>query len=103
MTFTKPWIAFPQDPDTKVPVLDVFLRTREGQKTREFFVVDSGADVSMAIPQILFALVCVAAFGASLLSGGGPHTLTDVGGTPLNLLIWSAQSRAMLCDLPAQP
>ncbi len=48
MTFTKPWIAFPQDPDTKVPVLDVFLRTREGQKTREFFVVDSGADVSMA-------------------------------------------------------
>jgi ABC-type dipeptide/oligopeptide/nickel transport system permease subunit len=26
------------------------------------------ADVSMAIPQILFALVCVAAFGASLLS-----------------------------------
>ena len=27
-----------------------------------------GADITMAIPQILFALVCVAAFGASLLS-----------------------------------
>src|SRR6185312_13579535 len=27
-----------------------------------------GADIAMAIPQILFALVCVAAFGASLLS-----------------------------------
>ena len=27
MTFTKPWVAFPQDPDTKVPVLDVYLRT----------------------------------------------------------------------------
>jgi ABC-type dipeptide/oligopeptide/nickel transport system permease subunit len=27
-----------------------------------------GADISMAIPQILFALVCVAAFGASLVS-----------------------------------
>jgi hypothetical protein len=48
MNFTKSWIAFPQDPDTKVPVLDVFFRTAEGQETRELFVVDSGADVSMA-------------------------------------------------------
>ena len=46
MTFTKPWIAFPQDPDTKVPVLDVYFRTADGQETRELFVVDSGADVS---------------------------------------------------------
>lgn len=48
MTFTKPWVAFPHDPDTKVPVLDVFLRTAEGARTPELFVVDSGADVSMA-------------------------------------------------------
>jgi hypothetical protein len=48
MTFTKPWIAFPQDPETHVPVLDVYFRTTEGQETRELFVVDSGADVSMA-------------------------------------------------------
>ena len=41
------------------------------------------------------------AFGASLLSGGGPHTMTDVGG-PLTLKIWSAQPNAMLCGLPAQ-
>src|SRR5262249_25407530 len=26
MTFTKPWIAFRQDLDTKVPLLDVFFR-----------------------------------------------------------------------------
>src|ERR1700724_109300 len=48
MTFSKPWIAFPQDPETRVPVLDVCFRTAEGQETRELFVVDSGADVSMA-------------------------------------------------------
>ncbi len=47
MTFTRPWVAFPQDPDTKVPVLDVSFRIAEGQETR-LFVVDSGADVSMA-------------------------------------------------------
>jgi hypothetical protein len=48
MTFTKPWIAFPQDPDTKVPVLDVYFRTANGQEMGRLFVVDSGADVSMA-------------------------------------------------------
>jgi hypothetical protein len=42
------------------------------------------------------------AFGASLLSGGGPHTLTDVGGEPLTLKIWSGQPNAMLCGLPAR-
>ena len=56
MTFTKPWIAFPQDPDTKVPVLDVIFRTAEGQETRELFVVDSGADVSMATRYLCDAL-----------------------------------------------
>jgi len=56
MNFTKPWIAFPQDPDTRVPVLDVFLRTVEGGQTRELFVVDSGADVSMATRYLCEAL-----------------------------------------------
>ncbi len=48
MTFIKPWIAFPQDLDTKVPVLDVYFRTADGQEMGRLFVVDSGADVSMA-------------------------------------------------------
>ncbi len=48
MTFTRPWIAFPQDTDTFVPFLDVWFRTADGRETRELFVVDSGADVSMA-------------------------------------------------------
>jgi hypothetical protein len=48
MNFSKPWISFPQNPDTKVPVLDVFFRTVDGQETRELFVVDSGADISLA-------------------------------------------------------
>ena len=52
MTFTKPWMAFPHDPDTKVPVLDVFFHTAEGQEMRRLFVVDSGADVSMATRQL---------------------------------------------------
>ena len=56
MTFTKPWIAFPQDPDTKVPMLDIFLRMAEGQETRELFVVDSGANVSMATRYLCEAL-----------------------------------------------
>jgi hypothetical protein len=56
MTFTKPWVAFPQDPDTKVPVLDVYLRTAEGPETPELFVVDSGADVSMATRYLCEAL-----------------------------------------------
>ena len=56
MNFTKPWIAFPQDPDMKVPVLDVTFRTSEGQETRELFVVDSGADVSMATRYLCEAL-----------------------------------------------
>ena len=47
MTFTKPWISFPQDTETKVPVLDVYFRTTEGQETRELFVVDSGAGVGL--------------------------------------------------------
>ena len=56
MTFTKPWIAFPHDPDTRVPVLDVVFRTAEGQETREPFIVDSGADVSMATRYLCEAL-----------------------------------------------
>jgi hypothetical protein len=48
MTFTEPWIAFPQDPDTKVPVLDVYFRIPSGEEMGRLFVVDSGADVSMA-------------------------------------------------------
>ena len=56
MTFSKPWIAFPQDPDTKVPVLDIYFRTAEGQETRELFVVDSGADVTMATRYLCEAL-----------------------------------------------
>ena len=56
MNFTKPWIAFPQDPDMKVPVLDVTFRASEGQETRELFVVDSGADVSMATRYLCEAL-----------------------------------------------
>src|ERR1051326_2399534 len=56
MNFTKPWIAFPHDAETKVPVLDIVFRTAEGQETRELFVVDSGADVSMATRYLCDAL-----------------------------------------------
>jgi len=56
MNFTKPWVAFPNDPETKVPVLDVYLRSAEGRETRELFVEDSGADVSMATRDICEAL-----------------------------------------------
>jgi hypothetical protein len=56
MTFSKPWIAFPQDPETRVPVLDVCFRTAEGQETREPFIVDSGADVSLATRYLCDAL-----------------------------------------------
>jgi hypothetical protein len=56
MTFTKPWVAFPQEPECRVPVLDICLRTTEGQETRELFVVDSGADVSMATRYLCDAL-----------------------------------------------
>ncbi len=49
MTFTKPWIALPSEEgqETRVPVLDVCFRTLDGHLTREVFVVDSGADVSL--------------------------------------------------------
>lgn len=49
MTFSKPWMALPSDEgeETRVPVLDVYLRTIHGHMLREVFVVDSGADVSL--------------------------------------------------------
>src|SRR5262245_26237206 len=49
MTFSKPWIALPGEEghETRVPVADVYLRTRDGSLIREVFVVDSGADVSL--------------------------------------------------------
>jgi hypothetical protein len=49
MTFSKPWIAFPgeEGQETRVPVIDVYLRSSDGSLIREIFVVDSGADVSM--------------------------------------------------------
>jgi hypothetical protein len=50
MQFTKPWIAFPADDEleTRVPALAVYLPTADGGSTPEIFVVDSGADISMA-------------------------------------------------------
>jgi hypothetical protein len=56
MIFSKPWVAFPQDPETKVPILDLWLRTAQGHDTRELFIVDSGADVSMATRYLCDAL-----------------------------------------------
>src|SRR5262249_20421363 len=47
---------FPQDPDTKVPVLDICLQTVEGQEMCRVFVVDSGADASMATRYLCDAL-----------------------------------------------
>src|SRR5262249_18955487 len=38
-------------------------------------------------------------FGASFLSGAGPHTLKDVGG-PMTLKIWRLTPTATLCGLP---
>ena len=50
MTFSKPWIALPgeEGQETRVPVADVYLRSTDGVLVREVFVVDSGADVSLA-------------------------------------------------------
>ncbi len=61
MTFTKPWIALPSEEgqETRVPVLDVYLRTFDGHLIREVFVVDSGADVSLG-PRTLCAMLGLA-------------------------------------------
>src|SRR5438132_4975806 len=61
MTFTKAWIALPSEEgqETRVPVLDVYFRTVDGHFTREVFVVDSGADVSLG-PRALCDLLGLA-------------------------------------------
>jgi Aspartyl protease len=54
MKFTKPW-AFLQPPEeggVATPVLSVLMRQATGRLQREQFIVDSGADISMA-PQSL--------------------------------------------------
>jgi hypothetical protein len=50
MKFTKPWALLqPADEGgTPVPILDMRLRKSTGGYERQVFVVDSGADVSMA-------------------------------------------------------
>jgi len=48
MNFTKPWLPLTSDEEaTRVPVLDVFLRARDGRFLRQTLIVDSGADVSL--------------------------------------------------------
>jgi hypothetical protein len=50
MRFTKRWVALPvADGDgPPVPVLAVYLRAASRRPVRELFIVDSGADLSMA-------------------------------------------------------
>lgn len=49
MRFSKTWapLSSSDEVETRVPVLDVFLRTANGNFVREAFLVDSGADVSL--------------------------------------------------------
>lgn len=50
MRFFKSWmyVPTPEGADIGVPILDVLLKSRTGRRVRETFVVDSGADISLA-------------------------------------------------------
>lgn len=50
MTFTVPWASFSAADGTEVrmPILDVHFRAGDGRTITETFIVDSGADISMA-------------------------------------------------------
>lgn len=50
MKFAVPWrnLPAPGGSEERVPVLDVYLRSPRGQEVREIFLIDSGADISMA-------------------------------------------------------
>ena len=50
MKFTAPWAFLepPEEGGVLTPVLAVFVRKRTGRKMRRQFIVDSGADISVA-------------------------------------------------------
>jgi hypothetical protein len=83
MTFTKPWrnLPLPAGLETKVPVLDVYLRTSNGRRVREAFVVDSGADISMGPRRLCDLLGLVWESGQSIeLQGISPREECTVPG-----------------------
>jgi hypothetical protein len=98
MTFSKPWAFLPADEggETPVPLLGVGLRTTDGRWIREHFVVDSGADVSMA-PRGLCELLGLAweAGTPVQLRGISPRDECKVTATvhPVEVLIQEANCR----------